>query len=310
MIPDAAIAHDHPDLENMLGAWCRDPAALAECFALSGDVPHIVIDGFFAAPFARELATAFPGRDASDTWHVYDNPLERKRACSHLSRMPPGLAKAVCALCGPSLVEAVRLITGLSKEEDLQADPYCHGGGLHSHGTGDKLDLHLDYSLHPISGLERRFNLIVYLTSADTTWEPAYGGALELRGASSTDPTLPGDVTATVLPAFNRAVLFSTTAPSFHGFPTPLTSPPEVRRNSLALYYLTPPRVGAATHSKALYVPQPDEPHDPRMARLRAVRAERRLNSFDVEDEVHLCRSTEPDSNVECVSRIIHPTST
>mmetsp|Transcript_39999 Transcript_39999/g.80180 ORF Transcript_39999/g.80180 Transcript_39999/m.80180 type:complete len:227 (-) Transcript_39999:148-828(-) len=218
-------------------------------------------------------------------WHKYDNPLERKRACSDVARMPAILRDAVCALCGPTIVEAVRHITRVADTDALQADPYCHGGGLHSHGTGDKLDLHLDYSLHPISGLERRFNLIVYLVPEP--WTESYGGALQLRGAKSPASTLPGsveagDLVASVLPAFNRAVLFSTTAPSFHGFPAPLCCPPNVRRNSIALYYLTLPRSNAPTRSKALYVPTPGEPYTPELATLRAIRSERRLTREDL----------------------------
>jgi len=276
MIHDSALTHDHPALASMLGPWAQDPRVLAARFAASGAVPHVVIDNFFAEPFALEIAAVFPACDAS-CWNVYDNPLERKRATNDVSHMPTGIRDAVCALCGPFLVEAVRAITGT--DETLQADPYCHGGGLHSSGTGDKLDLHLDYSIHPMSGLERRFNLIVYLVEP---WEPSYGGALELRGAAADDCNRPGELSAAVLPKLNRAVLFSTTAPSFHGFPTPITCPPELRRNSLALYYLTPPRPDAPKRSKALYVPRPGEPHDPKMAKLRAIRAERRLDAADV----------------------------
>ena len=82
--------------------------------------------------------------------------------------------------------------------------------------------------------MERRFNLIVYLTPE--SWDASYGGALELWAPRSDDPTTPGSLEAAVLPRFNRALLFSTTAPSFHGFPAPLACPPDVRRNSCLLY--------------------------------------------------------------------------
>ena len=279
-IPLESLVTDPVGWPNMLGPWAQSPASLHACFAASGTVPHVVIDNFFNEDVARELRDAFPGPDSS-IWHRYDNPLERKRACSDTSRMPPALREAVCALCSPAMVAAVRAMTGAPETEALQADPYCHGGGLHSHGRGEHLDLHLDYSLHPLSGLERRFNLIVYLV--DEPWRPEYGGALELRGAAPDSAgSLPGERIASVLPAFNRAILFSTTAPSFHGFPSPLACPPEARRNSIALYYLTPPREGAPTRSKALYVPTPGALDTPELARLREIRAERRLCPEDV----------------------------
>ena len=281
-IPSGALASDPPDLPARLGEWHASSSldAIAAEFAASGPVPHVVIDHFFDAEFAKHLRDAFPPA-ASELWHVYDNPLEMKRACSDTSRMPANLREAIFALCGPSLVEAVRRITGVCDDEELQADPYCHGGGLHSHGRGGKLDLHLDYSIHPLSGLERRFNLIVYLT--EEPWQPEYGGSLDLYAPLAEDASKPGARVASVLPCFNRALLFSTTAPSFHGFPSPITCPDDWRRNSLALYYLTPPRPEAPKRSKALYVAAPGQPHDPELERLRHIRATRRLEPADFE---------------------------
>ena len=279
-IPAEALRADCADLDALLGPWFHADAeldALSARFAASGAVPHVVIDGFLSEEAASELRAAFPPSDAP-LWHVYDNPLEKKRACSHTARMPPCLRKALCALCGPTVVETVRRITRVARHEELQADPYCHGGGLHSHGVGDKLDLHLDYSRHPLTGLERRYNLILYLTHE---WDETYGGALELWAAGA-DPAVPGVLQSALLPRFNRAVLFSTTAPSFHGFPAPLACPPDARRNSLALYYLTPPRPGAPERRKARYVATPGEPHDPELERLRTLREQRRLEHSDV----------------------------
>ena len=280
-IPAAALRSDSAELDALLGPWFRADAeldALAARFAASGAVPHVCIDGFLSEEAATALRAAFPPGDAP-LWHVYDNPLEKKRACSDTARMPPCLRKALCALCGPTVVEAVRRISGVARHEELQADPYCHGGGLHSHGVGDKLDLHLDYSRHPLSGLERRLNLIVYLTHE---WDASYGGALELWAPGAADPAVPGVLQSALLPRFNRAVLFSTTAPSFHGFPAPLACPPDARRNSLALYYLTPPRPGAPERRKARYVATPGQPHDPELERLRTLRERRRLEQRDV----------------------------
>src|SRR5437879_5521062 len=60
---------------------------------------------------------------------------------------------------------------------DLFPDPGLHGGGWHAHARGGKLNVHLDYSIHPKLGLERRVNLIVYLTPG---WKQEWGGALGL----------------------------------------------------------------------------------------------------------------------------------
>ena len=90
---------------------------------------------------------------------------------------------------------------------------------------------------------QRRFNLIVYL---NPDWRAEFGGALELwsshspgsgpTGVAEAPPAASAaECGARVLPLFNRAVLFSTTAPSLHGFPAPLACPADTPRRSLAL---------------------------------------------------------------------------
>jgi hypothetical protein len=44
---------------------------------------------------------------------------------------------------------------------------------------------------------------------------------------------------ARVAPQGNRILLFSTAEDSYHGHPEPLSCPPDVARQSLALYYFT-----------------------------------------------------------------------
>ena len=231
--------------------------------------------------------------------------------------MPPSLRDTVFALCGPAVVETMRQLSGLGADAGLQADRYCHGGGIHCHPSGGKLDVHLDYSLHPVSGMERRLNLIVFLNPG---WEESYGGALQLYEAVPTEagPTngvagggggggegggggaatadgaapdawRPGACTARVLPAFNRAVLFDTTSPSFHGLPEPIQCPADTARRSIALYYLTPPRAAASARSKALFVAAPGAAHDDytplhdeELERLRQLRSHRRLRADDL----------------------------
>jgi hypothetical protein len=42
-----------------------------------------------------------------------------------------------------------------------------------------------------------------------------------------------------VLPVFNRCVIFNTDADSYHGHPLPMTCPEGTFRRSIALYYYT-----------------------------------------------------------------------
>mmetsp|Transcript_24595 Transcript_24595/g.40791 ORF Transcript_24595/g.40791 Transcript_24595/m.40791 type:complete len:328 (-) Transcript_24595:238-1221(-) len=293
-IPADALLADPELLWPLLGSWPNSLDSLGHCFRNASPFPHVVIDNFFSESYARELVAAFPSYQ-DEMWHVYDNPLEQKRACSDPARMPAALRQALLALCAPAIVELVRVISGLSPSEELQADEYCHGGGLHCHGMGEKLDLHVDYSRHPISGLERRFNLIIYLNPC---WRDSYGGALELwscqsdrDGDDSREAPQPKACGARLSPLFNRAVLFSTTGPSIHGFPEPISCPADESRRSLALYYLTPARPCSPAHSKARYVACPGKPDNPALKLLRQVRSKRRIEAADLEAYHSFCGS-------------------
>jgi len=322
-IPPEHLLASPPTLSDMFGPWAsRDVPALAARFQGASPFPHVVIDDFFAPDLAARLLDDFPA-PKEELWHVYDNPLEQKLACGTTARMPPSLRDTVFALCGPAVVETMRQLSGLGVDAGLQADRYCHGGGIHCHPSGGKLDVHLDYSLHPVSGMERRLNLIVFL---NPEWEESYGGALQLYEAVPTDGAAgggggaapdgaapdawrPGACTARVLPAFNRAVLFDTTSPSFHGLPEPIQCPAETARRSIALYYLTPPRAAASARSKALFVAAPGAAHDDytplhdeELERLRQLRSHRRLCADDL--------STPPRASTEYPSATATATAT
>ncbi len=45
------------------------------------------------------------------------------------------------------------------------------------HSRGGKLNIHLDYNINPKLNLQRKLNLIVYLTE---DWDTSWGGGLEL----------------------------------------------------------------------------------------------------------------------------------
>jgi hypothetical protein len=73
-------------------------------------------------------------------------------------------------------------------------------------------------------------NVLLYLND---TWDPAWGGSLELWSKD-----MERAVTS-VEPVGNRMLVFTTDEDSFHGHPEPLTCPDGVARRSMALYYFT-----------------------------------------------------------------------
>lgn len=229
-----------------------DWRALRGEFERAAPFPHVVIDDFFEPAIAASLERDIPAFD-DPSWWEYSNSIEEKRVLNHWDRFPPQTYRAFSYLNAGFLAPLGEL-TGI---EDLRPDVGLHGGGWHLHGRGGKLNVHLDYSVHPKLELERRLNLIVYLTSG---WDPAWGGALGLWTHDEGN-TQPKDLAKAVECRFNRAVIFDTTH-SWHGLPDPITCPEGVYRKSIAVYYLTPVRENAATRGKALFAPHGEQAKD------------------------------------------------
>lgn len=227
---------------------------------LSADpFPHLVIDGFFRPEMAKQLAASIPEFEAA-TWHLYDSPIERKRTLNAWDRFPASIYRAIWELCSPAFVAQLEALTGCR----LYPDFGLHGGGIHSHTRGGNLNVHKDYSLHPKLRLERRINLIVYLTPG---WDSDWGGSLELWDHDVAQDK-PGLMKRAIAPEFNRAVLFDTTCQSWHGLPGPINCPEGVCRNSLAVYYLCDPRDDTSSRVRALFAPHGDQGEDPAVLEL------------------------------------------
>jgi hypothetical protein len=229
-----------------------DWEGLRGAFAEAQPFPHVVIDDFFELEVAQALEQDIPPFD-DPSWMEYSNPIEEKRALNHWDRFPPATYRVFTYL-NEGFLAPLHSLTGIA---DLCADAGLHGGGWHVHARGGKLNVHLDYSVHPKLQLERRLNLIVYLT---TGWDAAWGGALGLWSHDAED-TAPEKLVNTVDCRFNRAVIFDTTH-AWHGLPDPIACPEGVYRKSLATYYLTPTREDASTRGKALFAPHGEQAQD------------------------------------------------
>lgn len=210
---------------------------------------HCVIDDFFEDPIS--LAKEFPAKDDA-CWFRYDNPLEVKQTCNDWHHFKPETYKAFSNLLNPGFNNMLQQLTGA----EVQPDIGLHGGGLHQHGRGGKLNVHLDYNIHPKLHLQRRLNLIVYLTPG---WKPEWGGHLGLYSD-------PDTLVKKVEPKFNRAIIFDTRG-SWHGLPAPLTCPQDVTRNSFAVYYLCEPST-TDSRTRALFAPTAEQKGDADVDRL------------------------------------------
>jgi Rps23 Pro-64 3,4-dihydroxylase Tpa1-like proline 4-hydroxylase len=221
---------------------------------------HIILDDFLELQKARELSNEFLDFD-DHRWFYYNNPLENKKACNDYHLFPSETYRFFKYLNGPEFVEYLCNITGIKK---LYPDYGLHGAGWHMHGRGGKLNVHLDYNIHPKLKLQRKLNLIYYLTE---DWQTEWGGGLELWSHNE-DTNQPKKLVKTIDNIFNRAVVFDTTQHSWHGFATPLNCPENIYRKSIAMYYLIDPPSDAVQRMRALYSPSSEQTDNPEIKKL------------------------------------------
>jgi Rps23 Pro-64 3,4-dihydroxylase Tpa1-like proline 4-hydroxylase len=239
----------------------QDWSKLHDQFQNASPFRHVVIDNFFEEDIAQQLLAEFPEYD-SPVWDTYyNNPLENKKASNHWNRFPNMTYRIFHYLCSSNFEQIVQQISG---HDCVYADVGLHGGGWHAHASSGKLNIHLDYSIHPKLNLERHYNLIVYLTP---NWDPTWGGGLELW--SNNDQTnQPKEMVQLVENRFNRAILFDTTQNSWHGLPKDLTCPDGTFRRSLAMYYVTNPVQDAPTRPRAKFAPYGEQANNKEILEL------------------------------------------
>jgi len=220
---------------------------------------HWVIDNFLEYDHAKALAKEFTNYHDNE-WYVYNNPLEVKKTLNNWWKFPPATYSFMEYLNSDAMISYIENLTGTG---GLYPDLGLHGAGWHIHSNGGKLNVHLDYSVHPKLNLQRKYNLIYYLSE---DWDTSWGGNLEFWSGNSKKAT---SFSKQVDCVFNRAVIFDTTQNSWHGFPKKINCPDDQYRKSIAMYYLTEPDEYAdSTRKRALYSPSKEQENDVEIIKL------------------------------------------
>jgi hypothetical protein len=220
---------------------------------------HCVVDDFLVDGMYNSVLAEFKDYDWND-WFIYDNPLEHKKAQNNWNMFGVDTYKLFFYLNSDIFVNYLSNKIGVK----LYSDPGLHGGGWHIHGSGGNLNPHLDYSIHPKLGLERKVNIIIYVSP---TYNEIYGGHLGLWNGSN-DSDFKGSPVKEIFPIKNRAVIFDTTQNSWHGMSRKFDAPKGIFRRSLAVYYLCEPSHTASLRKRALYAPTEDQINDSSINKL------------------------------------------
>lgn len=187
--------------------------------------PHAVIDGLWSDSLLSRCSAEFPLPGAPG-WITYGDPKEYGKAAGPEPMWGPAVHEWFEKALSRETCHALEEMTGIAP---LVGDTL--GGGMHQTHEGGRLDSHIDFGIHPVTGMERRINLLTFLN-------PGWDADLSGGGVVLGDPKVDGHVF--VHPIFNRTVVFETSNDSWHGHPDPVRGPN--LRKSLAVYYYAPAR--------------------------------------------------------------------
>lgn len=232
-----------------------------------GNIPfdHCVVDDFLLPDIAEQLESEFLSYE-DEKWFYYKNAIEDKKALNDWNAFPTLTYKVFRDIISEEFMSILTDNIGVP----LYQDPGLHGGGWHIHGPGGNLNPHYDYSIHPKVGLQRKINIIIYISSS---LNEEHGGHLGLWTHDENN-NAPRDLVKVVQPKFNRAVIFDTTQNSWHGMCRPLIQPEGIYRKSLAVYYLTDPAEDADLRERALFAARDEQKGDESIAELIRKRAD------------------------------------
>ncbi len=200
---------------------------LAADYAAAAPFPNIVIDDFLPPDVLDMVLEEFAGaRDVMPAGD-FDRSQERFKASFSPDVLPERLRNLFYSFNSKPFIRVLENITGI---KGLIPDPYFMGAGIHEIRQGGHLSIHADFNHHKPMNLERRINVLIYLNK---DWQPEYGGQLELWDTEMTKRE------HSIVPLFNRCVIFNTTSNSQHGNPNVIDHPRGITRKSIALYYYT-----------------------------------------------------------------------
>ena len=253
----------------MFGSWTNELDRLSYEYTHACPIEHVVIPNFFSLEMAEKIHAQFPTPD--ETWFKYENPFEGKYIFNQFKNDDP-MKKVIDELYSPQFLEYVSKI---SQVPNLESDPHLNAGGLHAYTRNGMSGVHLDYTIHPVTGKERRVSIMVYMSK---NWNESWGGHLKLYDENIENPV------KLVHSLWNTAVLFRTNGKAYHGFPEPIKCPEGQYRKVIGIYYMTDPTPESLANPRknAQYFIEPGKPVHENMKKLLDIRRSRRLTPDDL----------------------------
>lgn len=200
---------------------------LARAFAEARPFSFVVIDDFCEPEALGRLIEQIPNPDEGGISKSRDYVFAKNKfEKSNFREVGPLFEEIYSDLVSERFQKVLQTIVAAP----VWVDPAFHGGGIHQGGEGSFLDMHADFSHHPLhADWERDLNILLYL---NPDWRPEHRGQLELRHKESGEATQ-------VEPLFNRCVIMHTRAHTLHGYGR-INFPKGAFRRSIATYAYKP----------------------------------------------------------------------
>ena len=261
---------------NIFGNWITDD----ELKITSEPYDHIIIDNFIDLEYYTKIQSSFP-TEPNNKWWRYNTPLEVKYTYDNLDELSAPIKNVFYALSHELIINKLKQLFNIP---NLEHDPYCHGAGLHMHPRYGRLNMHLDYEVHPITNKQRRLNIILYLND---DWQQSWNGDTQLWNRAMTECVIRS------YPKSNTAIIFVTTEQSWHGVPEIIKCPENMYRKTIAFYYVSEiqnksdlDKKGAASdgyRKKAVFTKLPSDKYDEKMEALYKIRPYRLITQDDLD---------------------------
>jgi len=261
---------------NIFGEWITNDKLTIK----TEPYDHIIINNFIGDDYYEKIQSSFP-KEPNEMWWTYNTPLEVKYTYDNLEEFNPEIKNVFYALSHERIINKLKTLFSIP---NLEHDPYCHGAGLHMHPRYGRLNMHLDYEVHPITNKQRRLNIIFYLNDE---WNEAWNGDTQLWNSDMTECVIQS------YPKPNTAIIFVTTEQSWHGVPKIINCPPDVYRKTIAFYYVSDiqnksnlDKKGAESdgyRKKAVFMKRPCDKYDENMEALYKIRPYRLITQDDLD---------------------------
>jgi len=223
-----------------------------------------VLNNDFALSIQHEILNII-----DNDWDRYDNPFEQKYTLRDKNNFPKNTQQLFNMLTSDDFIECLSDKVGIK----LKNDPNKNWFGIHKYDHGDKLDIHVDAGLHPVTNDKKQITLGIYLSK---DWKEKNGGHLEIwDGDNSINNNAKlSKVIYKILPSFNRLIIFDNNDYSWHGSPEPIKCNNDEKRIFLTLSYLSENHNYDNKRKKAFFIARPNDPIDEEKDKLRIIRAD------------------------------------